>query len=76
MLTLLNINTSLMLTTLNRAPRINRQPRAGLKGEGFRPAEGLKVGVKGGYLPPGGTSFLLCEFPLRGEVNNLSQKFY
>ncbi|RLF67619.1 MAG: hypothetical protein DRN40_08410, partial [Thermoplasmata archaeon] len=34
-------------------PTINRQPRAGLKGEGFRPAEERKVGEKGGYLPPG-----------------------
>jgi len=30
-----------------------KSPRAGLKGEGFRPAQGLKVGVKGGCLPPG-----------------------
>jgi len=29
-----------------------KKPRAGLKGDGFRPAEGRKVGVEGGYLPP------------------------
>ncbi len=34
-------------------PHWVEKPRAGLKGEGFRPEEGLKVGVEGGYLPPG-----------------------
>ena len=29
------------------------KPRAGLKGDGFRPEEGRKVGVEGGCLPPG-----------------------
>ncbi|RLF70155.1 MAG: hypothetical protein DRN55_08850, partial [Thermoplasmata archaeon] len=30
-----------------------KKPRAGLKGDGSGPAEGRKVGVEGGYLPPG-----------------------
>jgi len=49
-----------------------RTPRAGLKGEGFRPEEGRKVGVEGGYLPPGPQpidSPTRAPFPLERKKN-------
>jgi len=53
-----------------------RTPRAGLKGEGFRPEEGRKVGVEGGYLPPSppGRMIMLVFYPHPGPLSPPGEK--